>query len=155
MFSPPLVLLKSALFPVAVLCLYLPVLLKSANAPLAVLANPVLLLKSAAAPVAVFWSPALTRRAPAPRAVLRFPVLLLSSENTPTAVLDVPCGEGQKSFLAFCRVAPRIASIWRSTDRSGNWRKCKEAKRRGLSSLMNVLLFFRKLGVLVVCLGSL
>ena len=47
-----MVLLKSALSPVAVLASP-PVLLKRANAPLAVLPPPVVLLKSAPAPIAV------------------------------------------------------------------------------------------------------
>jgi hypothetical protein len=50
---------------------------KSAASPLAVLKLPVVLLKSAPAPVAVFWSALLLKSAPAPMAVLKLPVVLL------------------------------------------------------------------------------
>jgi hypothetical protein len=42
------------------------VLSRSANAPLAVLKPPVVMLKSAPAPVAVFWFAVFARRTPAP-----------------------------------------------------------------------------------------
>ncbi len=68
--KPPVVLLKSARSPRAVLA-EPSVLEKSANAPLAVLSNPVVLLKSAPAPVAVFSSAVLPRSVPAPTPVLK------------------------------------------------------------------------------------
>src|SRR5438270_2790680 len=70
----------------------LPVLLlKSANAPLAMLPAPIVLFKSAPAPVAVLLLPLpLAKSVPAPTAVLALPVLSLSSENTPIAELYVP-----------------------------------------------------------------
>jgi hypothetical protein len=57
---------------------------------LAVLPSPVLLLKSAPAPVAVFSSEVAAKSAPAPVAVLKLPVILVFNENQPTAVLYVP-----------------------------------------------------------------
>ena len=51
---------------------------------------PEVLLKSAPAPVAVFWSPVLLKRAPAPMAVLKLPVVLLKSVRKPAAVLKPP-----------------------------------------------------------------
>jgi hypothetical protein len=47
------------------------VLLESANAPVAVLEGPVVLLKSAPMPVTVFPSAVLARSVPAPMAVLK------------------------------------------------------------------------------------
>jgi hypothetical protein len=53
----------------------------------AVLKAPVVLLKSAAAPVAVLLSAVLARSVPAPMAVLKLLLALLLSEEKPTAVL--------------------------------------------------------------------
>jgi hypothetical protein len=88
--SLPLVLLKSALTPVAVL-LSPVVLFWSATSPVAVLPLPVVLLASAKDPVAVFQKPVvLFRSAPSPVAVFSSPVVLLSSARVPTAVLKLP-----------------------------------------------------------------
>ena len=59
------------------------VLLKSANTPFAVFKTPSVLLKSARAPVAVFRLPVLARSVPAPTAVLSRLVAFLVSENRP------------------------------------------------------------------------
>jgi hypothetical protein len=53
--------------------LAVPVLLKSANDPVAVFELPPTLLKSAATPIAVFSLATLTRSVPAPTAVLKLP----------------------------------------------------------------------------------
>ncbi len=65
-------------------------LLKRANAPLAVLAIPVVLLKSAPAPVAVFSFAVLSRSVPAPTPVQKLPSERLRIEYMPTAVLYNP-----------------------------------------------------------------
>jgi len=57
---------------------------------LAVFSVPVVLNKSAAAPVAVFESAVLRSSAPAPTAVLKPPVLTLNNENVPIAVFPTP-----------------------------------------------------------------
>jgi len=51
---------------------------------------PVVLNKSAAAPVAVFESAVLRSSAPAPTAVLKLPVVTLNNENVPSAVFPTP-----------------------------------------------------------------
>ena len=91
-------------------------LLKSANAPLAVLSLPVVLLKSAPAPVAVFSSAVLARSVPAPIAVFNWPVVLLLSEKKPTRRIESAGGEAQKRGLPFRRVAARVAAIRRRND---------------------------------------
>jgi hypothetical protein len=58
--------------------------------PLAVFSEPVVLNKSAAAPVAVFESAVLRSSAPAPTAVLKLPVVTLNNENVPSAVFPRP-----------------------------------------------------------------
>jgi hypothetical protein len=58
--------------------------------PKAVLNGPVVLLKSAAAPTAVFWSAVLNSSAPAPTAVLKLPSVPLRSENQPNAEFAAP-----------------------------------------------------------------
>jgi len=74
------------------------VLLKSVNVPFAVLRLPVVLLKTALAPVAVFSSAVLARSVPTPIPVLRLPVVLLSSEDKPTAVLYIPLVRLRRAF---------------------------------------------------------
>jgi hypothetical protein len=54
---------------------------------LAVFREPVVLLKSASAPVAVFCSPMLANRVPAPMPVLKLVVVSLLSDQKPIAVL--------------------------------------------------------------------
>ncbi len=74
------------------------VLLKSANAPLAVLSPPFVLLKSAPVPVAVFALSVLAIVAPAPTAVAitdaavlkLLPSVRLKSEYIPNAELYIP-----------------------------------------------------------------
>src|SRR4051794_22364297 len=66
------------------------VLVRRVDVPLAVLRAPVVLLKSANAPVAVFSSEALNRSAPAPTPVLNWLVALALRERNPTAVLNPP-----------------------------------------------------------------
>src|SRR2546423_14182791 len=56
-----------------------------------ILAGPVALLKSAAAPVAVFRNPVvLLESAESPVTVFALPVVLLKSANAPVAVLELP-----------------------------------------------------------------
>src|SRR5262245_3107498 len=81
------------------------VLLRSAELPVAVLWNPVVLNNSAAAPRAVFstpspllWFPTLKRSVPAPRAELKLPSVLLKSENHPSAELATPVVRLHKAF---------------------------------------------------------
>src|SRR6266480_4048689 len=59
---------------------------------------PVVLSKSAAAPVAVLLSAVLRSSAPAPTAVLKLPVVLAESENNPTAVLNPPVVRLKRAF---------------------------------------------------------
>src|SRR4029453_16514076 len=110
---PPVVLLRSALEPRAVLPLT--VLLVSAKAstpvlsspvelltshavPLAVLLVPAVFSKSAAAPVAVLSSPVLSTSVAAPTPVLKLPVVTLRSESQPTAVLAAPVVSCKRAF---------------------------------------------------------
>src|SRR6266403_8336 len=87
------------------------VLLKRANAPVAVLEAPVVLLKSAPAPAAAFWSAVLARSVPAPMAVLNAPGVSLLSERKPIAVLKAPAGETQKRVLSFRCIASGITAV--------------------------------------------
>jgi hypothetical protein len=66
--------------------------------PFAVFPVPVVLLKSAAAPVAVLLSAVLARSVPAPTAVLNAPVVLLLRERNPTAVLKPPVVRLRRAF---------------------------------------------------------
>ncbi len=74
------------------------VLWMSVLRPFAVFPVPVVLLKSAAAPVAVLLSPVLSKSVSAPIAVLNFPVVVLLSEKDPIAVLNVPPVRLSKAF---------------------------------------------------------
>jgi hypothetical protein len=72
---------------------------------MAVLTGPVVLLRSAPAPTAVFstpspvpWSPTLKRSVPAPTPVLKLPSVLLKSENHPTAVFPTPVVRLKRAF---------------------------------------------------------
>src|SRR6266498_3343747 len=67
---------------------------------------PVVLLKSAPAPVAVFSFAVLARSAPAPTAVLNLPSVLLLSENRPTAVLYVPVVRLKSAFCPSAVLPP-------------------------------------------------
>ena len=73
-------------------------MVKSANAPLAALKVPVVLLKRVPAPVAVLLSPVFARSVPAPTAVLNFPVVVTLSEKKPTPVLYVPVVRLKSAF---------------------------------------------------------
>jgi len=64
----------------------------------AVLSNPIVLFKSAAAPKAVFPSAVLKSSVPAPVAVLKLPVVSLKSENHPTAVFAEPVVRLKRAF---------------------------------------------------------
>src|SRR5262249_7313697 len=91
--SLPVVLPRSARVPVAVLLLPV-VLLESAEVPLAVLPLPVVLLKSTEVPLAVFAKPVvLLTSARSPIAVLSEPVLFTSASSPRTVLLFVkqPC----------------------------------------------------------------
>jgi hypothetical protein len=70
----------------------------SANVPLAVLPPPVVLLKSAPAPLAEFWSALLERSVPAPTPMLNLPSTLLLSENKPMALLYMPVVRLKRAF---------------------------------------------------------
>ena len=78
-------------------------LLKRANAPLAVLRSPVVLLKSAPAPVAVFSFAVFSRSVPAPTPVLKLP--LVGREQRIPTICCVPSAgrEVLKGVLPFCR----------------------------------------------------
>src|SRR5215475_7153365 len=93
---PPVVLLRSALNPMAVLPLV--VLFSSAPTPTAVFESPSVLTKSAAAPMAVFESALLNSSVAAPTAVLKPPVVTFSSENAPAAVLAEPVVRLRRAF---------------------------------------------------------
>ena len=76
-----------------------------ASVPIAVLSVPLVLSKSAAAPMAVLltpslvlWFPTLKRSAPAPVAVLKLPSALPQSENQPTAVFAAPVVRLKRAF---------------------------------------------------------
>ena len=71
---------------------------KRANAPLAVFWTPVVLLRSAPAPVAVLLSAVLARSVPAPTAVLNSPVVNALSDSQPTAVLAARVVTLKKAF---------------------------------------------------------
>ncbi len=105
----PLVLLKSALLPKALLLsplvaswpllykaraptavLLLPLFHTIAPAPLAVLFAPVVFKISAAAPVAVLSSAVLRASAPAPTPVLKLAVVVLKREYQPKALFARP-----------------------------------------------------------------
>jgi len=70
------------------------VLLKSANAPLAVFPEPAVLLKSAPAPVAVLLLASLARSVPAPMAVLKLWVL------SPATLISAVAGPEETKNLA-------------------------------------------------------
>src|SRR4051812_44813786 len=74
------------------------VFVRRADVPLAVFRAPVVLLKSANAPVAVFSSEALNRSVPAPTPVLNWLVALPLSERKPTAVLNPPVIRVRSAF---------------------------------------------------------
>ena len=84
----------------------LPLLLKSANPPLAAFWEPVVLLKSAPAPVAVFSSAVLARSVPAPMAVLSWPVVSLLSEKETNRRIERAGGETQKSVCPSAVLPP-------------------------------------------------
>jgi hypothetical protein len=66
----------------------------------------VVLLKSAAAPVAVFPSAVLTRSVPASLAVLKLPVVSLLSESNPNAVLKPPVVRLRRAFCPSAVLPP-------------------------------------------------
>src|ERR1051326_717090 len=85
-FNWPVVLFWRALKPLA--GFKSPVLRRSADEPMAVLAAPVVLLLSALKPLAVLLMPmVLLRSANAPLAVFHWPIALLKSAPAPVAVL--------------------------------------------------------------------
>ncbi len=96
----------------------------------AVLESPVVLFKSAPAPVAVLLSAVLSTNVPAPIPVLNLPSVTLGRENQPTAVLYVPLVRLRKGVLSFCRIPPWIGSVWEGNNRLHHWAKCKAAKRQ-------------------------
>src|SRR5204863_4574245 len=77
---------------------------KRANTPLTMLFAPVVLFKSAPAPVAVL-SAVLAKSVPAPTAVLKLPILFLLIEKQPMAVLYVPLARLRSAFCP-CAVLP-------------------------------------------------
>src|SRR2546430_17720814 len=86
------------------------VLLKSAAAPVAVFRNPVVLLESAESPVTVFALPVvLLKSANAPVAVLESPVVLFKSAPAPVAAVyvgllsnQIPLPDSRYQFAAWC-----------------------------------------------------
>ena len=64
------------------------------------------LLKSAPAPVAVFWSAVLNTSVPPPTPVLKLPVLRLLSENQPTPVLNRPVVRVKRAFCPSAVLLP-------------------------------------------------
>ena len=96
-------------------------LLKRANAPLAVLRPPVVLLKSAPAPVAVFWSAVFRRRAPAPTPVLKAAGGDCLVSEKPTCCVVTASGETEERALSFGRVAARIAAVGGRSDGLHLW----------------------------------
>jgi hypothetical protein len=88
--SPLAVLKLPTKIPVGLLGAAKPTLLKRANAPVAVLELPPMLLKSAPASVAVFSSARLARSEPAPTPVQKLPSVRLRGEYIPIAVFYVP-----------------------------------------------------------------
>ena len=78
----------------------------------AVLLVPIVLLKSASVPTAVLLSAVLNNeRSSADSGVETAVVLLL--ERTSQLLYFMAGGEAKKGVLPFCRVEPRIASVWR------------------------------------------
>jgi hypothetical protein len=73
---------------------------------MAVLLGPVVLVKSAAAPTAVFRFAVLARSVSAPVPVLKSRSTRLGSENTPTDVLYVPALRLKRAFCPFAVLPP-------------------------------------------------
>ena len=69
------------------------VLLKSANAPLAVLLPPVVLLRRAPAPIAVFSSAVLASSVPAPLVVLKLPFVAAFERKETKCRIECAAGE--------------------------------------------------------------
>ena len=125
--ASPVVLLKSAVTPVAMLK---PpsVLLERANAPVAVFSSAMVLFKRAAAPTAVLLMPVVLNKSahpsrrigitrvdtsvPAPTPVLKLPVVALKSEYQPTPVFAEPVVRLREGVLPFRCVEPGRASVW-------------------------------------------
>ena len=102
-----------------------PVVLRSASKPLAVLLLPFMLLASA----------------PEPVAVLALPLVLLWSAREPMAVLLLPRREAEERISTLSGVEVGIASVrWRS-DRARRRRKRKAAKREQNRCECNVSIF--------------
>ena len=94
-------------------------------------AEPVVLLRSAAAPVAVFSSAVFRRSVPAPMAVLKLASAVLLSETKPTAVLYVPVVRWRRAFCPPARVASRIASYRRRDKCLRCWQNRKAGEHDG------------------------
>ena len=100
-----------------------------ADAPSAVLVAPVVLLKSAPAPVAVFWFPVLAKSVPGAGGRVELAFCVASERQKADCCIEPAAGEAQKRGLPLCRVASRIPAIWRRDNRLRYLEQRKEAKR--------------------------
>jgi hypothetical protein len=96
-------------------------LLKSANAPWAVLLSPIVLLRSAPVPTAVFSAAVLSNSVAEPTPVLKLASELLRSESKPIAVLCMPVVILKR---AFCPSAVLLTGLGPGSGVSGGLTAC-------------------------------
>src|SRR4029078_3549741 len=110
------------------------VLFKSALVPMAVLCSPEVLSKSAAVPTAVFASALLNKSVPAPRAVLKPPLVSLKSEYQPTAVLPAPAVRFLRALVPSAVVKLGYPPSGGGTTACTLWQMAKEPSVKIISS---------------------